>query len=241
VIILPGGGALGPSVLAKISMADQPQKVAQANEMVAKLEQLFTAASEGDAKAFRKILKQEFKEVKDLQALTDGRRRTLLHHAASNGRDNICVHLIEDLEFDINRQDVSGETPLAYASSKGHLTTMKLLMDNGAKPSLRAPSERCHLTVICKLRVGPYVAAAAWRTFVWCLPRSCLGILPGALGSCRTNHDQPAAPAGHPATSALTPCLPAPPPTQLAPAPYTARRLQAAPRQWSCWLWRAPM
>lgn len=147
-------------------MAENSQKVAHANEMVAKLEQLFTAASEGDAKAFRRILKQDFKEVKDLQALTDGRKRTLLHHAASNGRDNICVHLIEDLEFDINRQDVSGETPLAYASSRGNITTMKLLLDNGAKSSLRAPSERCHLTVICKLHLGPCMACTAWRTLV---------------------------------------------------------------------------
>ncbi len=125
-------------------MAAQPQKVAEANEMVARLESLFNAASEGDAKAFRKIVKQDFKDVKDLQVLTDGKRRNLLHHASSNGRDNICIHLIEDLEFDINRQDVSGETPLGYAASKGHVSIIKLLLDQGAQPRLRAPSEqRC--------------------------------------------------------------------------------------------------
>jgi hypothetical protein len=121
-------------------MATAPDAAA-ASDMIARLERLFTAASEGDAKAFKKLVRSDFHD-QDLQALADGRKRTLLHHAASCGRENICIHLVEDLEFDVNRKDAHGETPLSFAAASGHAKTVERLLQYDAKVQVAAICER---------------------------------------------------------------------------------------------------
>ena len=55
----------------------------------------------------------------------------ILHWAASGGCDDVCKHVIQ-LGAYVNVQNMHGCNPLFYASSKEHLSTVKLLLSLGA-------------------------------------------------------------------------------------------------------------
>lgn len=60
-----------------------------------------------------------------------------LHHAASEGDDDMVCYLVE-AGADIDGKDVYGESPLFWAANSGHLSTVKLLITLGAGASTKS-------------------------------------------------------------------------------------------------------
>jgi ankyrin repeat protein len=65
----------------------------------------------------------------------DSQGRTALIWAANMGNDAIVAELIKN-NADLNHQDKDGLTALAVAADEGHVTTVKILLDAGASPTL---------------------------------------------------------------------------------------------------------
>ncbi|XP_056686151.1 uncharacterized protein [Spinacia oleracea] len=103
--------------------------------------EIFTAASIGDLKRIKEIVKQfidqfgeqRAKELLRAEGLTG---RTILHIAASGGRTPICRYLVETVKIDINIKDSRGFTPLHHAILGGHFMTSSFLLDHGADPNM---------------------------------------------------------------------------------------------------------
>eukprot|EP00029_Vermamoeba_vermiformis_P003176 TRINITY_DN13551_c0_g1_i1.p1 TRINITY_DN13551_c0_g1~~TRINITY_DN13551_c0_g1_i1.p1 ORF type:complete len:167 (-),score=52.34 TRINITY_DN13551_c0_g1_i1:61-561(-) len=60
-----------------------------------------------------------------------------LHLAAFNGKDDVVSWLIHDAKCDINARDADGNTPLIKAASRGHISTVKLLLQSGADKKIK--------------------------------------------------------------------------------------------------------
>ncbi|HOJ78616.1 MAG TPA: ankyrin repeat domain-containing protein [Bacillota bacterium] len=73
-------------------------------------------------------------------------KRTALHLATINGRDDIVQCLIEK-EADINFQDVYEYTPLHYACRKGYTKIVKILIDAGAEMNITTEEDETPLSL----------------------------------------------------------------------------------------------
>ncbi|XP_056686153.1 uncharacterized protein [Spinacia oleracea] len=106
---------------------------------------IFTAASNGDLKRIKEIVKRlndKYGEQKAKEILggKDSKGRTILHIAASEGRTLICKYLVDTIKFDINSKDRMGSTPLHHAVLEGHFMTSSFLLDHGADPNATSPN-----------------------------------------------------------------------------------------------------
>lgn len=61
---------------------------------------------------------------------------TALHYAATNGYDDIVKYLLDHAAY-IDAESPNATTPLMMAAMGGHITTVKLLLDEGADMNLR--------------------------------------------------------------------------------------------------------
>ncbi len=61
---------------------------------------------------------------------------TALHYAATNGYDDIVKYLLDHAAY-IDAESPNATTPLMMATMSGHITTVKLLLDEGADMNLR--------------------------------------------------------------------------------------------------------
>ena len=61
---------------------------------------------------------------------------TALHYAATNGYDDIVKYLLDHAAY-IDAESPNASTPLMMAAMGGHITTVKLLLDEGADMNLR--------------------------------------------------------------------------------------------------------
>ena len=59
-----------------------------------------------------------------------------LHYAATNGYDDIVKYLLDHAAY-IDAESPNASTPLMMAAMGGHITTVKLLLDEGADMNLR--------------------------------------------------------------------------------------------------------
>jgi ankyrin repeat protein len=119
-----GEGAIPPAQLEELGnlcgfLESQP-------ETEAPTPPLFEAATEGDLKSFRKLVKGG---AKVSETLPDG--TTLLMTASQNGHDAIVKELIA-LEVDVNQRQSESFTALIFAAILGHESIVKLLVASGA-------------------------------------------------------------------------------------------------------------
>ncbi|XP_056684752.1 uncharacterized protein [Spinacia oleracea] len=102
---------------------------------------IFTAASNGDLKRIKEIVKNlndKFGEqtAKEILGAKDSSGHTILHVAASEGRTLFCKYLVDTIKFDIDCKDRMGYTPLHYAVFEGNFMTSSFLLDHGADPNM---------------------------------------------------------------------------------------------------------
>ncbi|QYT04588.1 hypothetical protein H0G86_011490 [Trichoderma simmonsii] len=106
------------------------------------------------------VLKYLVKQVPDAANLTDRRKRTLLHVAASYDSHEIVSYLA-DLALDVNQIDLETKTPLHLAAEKGLVNNIKALIkkediqidktdDNDDTP-LHLAVDGDHLKAVCLL------------------------------------------------------------------------------------------
>ncbi|RZC59869.1 hypothetical protein C5167_007171 [Papaver somniferum] len=69
---------------------------------------------------------------KGLAKLFNEGGRGCLHFAAEGGSLNVCKYLLETLKVDVDSVDGKGYTPLCRAIEKGHLDTVRYLLEKGA-------------------------------------------------------------------------------------------------------------
>ena len=89
---------------------------------------LMIAAIKGNVGAVKALL------AKEVQVNQTG--WTALHYAASVGSDEIVKMLLEASAY-IDAESTNGTTPLMMAARGGHVSTVKLLLDEGADPTLK--------------------------------------------------------------------------------------------------------
>ena len=85
---------------------------------------------------------------------TSGTKYTVLHHAAKYGRLNITIWYKDVLGFsDINPKDNKGNTPLYWATRKGHLDVVKYYIQNGYHASSKIFSKYSHQYAFKKISI----------------------------------------------------------------------------------------
>lgn len=89
---------------------------------------LMIASYKGNVAAVKALL------AKEVQVNNQG--WTALHYAAAIGSDDIVRMLLEESAY-IDAESPNGTTPLMMAAGSGRLTTVKLLLDEGADPSIK--------------------------------------------------------------------------------------------------------
>ncbi|KAM8934194.1 uncharacterized protein RCH25_004616 [Pelodytes ibericus] len=84
-----------------------------------------------------------------LPSSTDKEEKSLLHHAASSGNEDICQVLLDTNVgmMNVDRQDIFGKTALHYAVQSGNYDIMKLLLKNGAKSEIPDKDSKTALDV----------------------------------------------------------------------------------------------
>ncbi|XP_063285548.1 uncharacterized protein LOC134571302 [Pelobates fuscus] len=114
----------------------KPAVISKRSESVGDSTRIFqialAAITNNDTTELKNLCRRNF----FLLSSTDKEGKTLLHHAASQGSDNICQVLLATNVgmINIDRQDIFGKTALHYAMENGNNKTIKLLLNNGAKP-----------------------------------------------------------------------------------------------------------
>ncbi|RMZ83861.1 hypothetical protein DV737_g1515, partial [Chaetothyriales sp. CBS 132003] len=81
----------------------------------------------------------------DVDADGLGSQCALLHYPAANGNVEVVTYLVElvkNAPQQINRKNVSGNTPLHWAGMNGHLSVVQALVAAGADPGLRNAAGR---------------------------------------------------------------------------------------------------
>eukprot|EP01118_Nematostelium_gracile_P007685 TRINITY_DN2514_c0_g1_i1.p1 TRINITY_DN2514_c0_g1~~TRINITY_DN2514_c0_g1_i1.p1 ORF type:complete len:379 (+),score=74.31 TRINITY_DN2514_c0_g1_i1:45-1181(+) len=76
------------------------------------------------------------KHDRPLEQRRDNNGNTIIHYAAKYGRQKLLKILLETNRYDVNSRNLEGRTPLYFASSKGYLECMKLLLNHGATVDL---------------------------------------------------------------------------------------------------------
>ncbi|XP_051201147.1 uncharacterized protein [Lolium perenne] len=110
--------------------------------------QLLQAAEGGDLRLFKKTAraldggKGRLREAVEA-AIAANCGAGPLHVAAVHGRIPVCAYLVEDLQFNVDTTDESGETPLSYAVVNGVVNTVRYLLDHGANPDEPIGDLRC--------------------------------------------------------------------------------------------------
>ncbi|KAL6638914.1 hypothetical protein ACP70R_023550 [Stipagrostis hirtigluma subsp. patula] len=75
-------------------------------------------------------------EAAPVAALLREKGAGALHHAAAEGKLDVCRYLVEDLGFDVDVRDDIGETPLFHAANRGRFDVTRYLLDHGADPTI---------------------------------------------------------------------------------------------------------
>ncbi|MCL7034494.1 hypothetical protein MKW94_018521, partial [Papaver nudicaule] len=101
--------------------------------------ELFDAAYSGKLNRFKRLALDHAKAEgigvgEAIRKLVDECGRGSLHIAAVGGSLNVCKYLLETLKIDVDSKDRSGHTPLYHAIVKGHLDTVRYLVEKGANP-----------------------------------------------------------------------------------------------------------
>ena len=68
--------------------------------------------------------------------VSDGDGWTALHRATAFNRSDVIKRLLNE-EADVNRQDVTKDTPLYFAAQNNYTEAVRLLLDNGADINLK--------------------------------------------------------------------------------------------------------
>ncbi|KAI3855614.1 hypothetical protein MKX03_013999 [Papaver bracteatum] len=96
-------------------------------------QELLKTACTGNLDRFKRLaLKHVEAQGIEVGKLVDKDGDGCLHFAADGGSLNICKYLLETLKFDVDSKDGKGYTPLFHAMSKGHLDTVRYLLEKGA-------------------------------------------------------------------------------------------------------------
>ncbi|XP_021835582.2 uncharacterized protein [Spinacia oleracea] len=103
--------------------------------------QCFTAAAFAGNLRYLKILRKKLDDGtgigKDLEEICDDSfGRNALHAAASRGKLDVCKYLVEELQFDVNKQDANGDTPLHISTLEEDYETSAYLLDHGADSNI---------------------------------------------------------------------------------------------------------
>ena len=95
---------------------------------------LLLATITGDARIVRLLLQAGCNPNQKVSgtAFSLVRLPTALHHAASNGQNDIVQRLLDALCINVNPLNADHETPLKLAVEKGHFETCRLLLKRGA-------------------------------------------------------------------------------------------------------------
>ncbi|KAJ3687179.1 hypothetical protein LUZ61_016343 [Rhynchospora tenuis] len=102
-----------------------------------KAKELLDAASSGNLRAFKEIVKElnEGNGIADkIKGIKDKNGDGAFHVAAARGRTAICQYFVEDLGFPVDFYSDKGETPLLYAAMGNHPETTRYLISSGANP-----------------------------------------------------------------------------------------------------------
>ncbi|RXZ38921.1 ankyrin repeat domain-containing protein [Oxalobacteraceae bacterium CAVE-383] len=89
---------------------------------------LMIASYKGNVAAVKALLAKE--------AQVNNQGWTALHYAAAIGNDEIVRMLLEESAY-IDAESPNSTTPLMMAAGSGRVTTVKLLLDEGADPTLK--------------------------------------------------------------------------------------------------------
>jgi ankyrin repeat protein len=108
---------------------------------------VFSAIAVGDAALIRDVVQRDPRALeRRLSRFEHG--RSPLHYAIERNRPDL-VELLVDLGADLNAQDLHGETPLAFALTRGEAALSQRLQRDGRTP--------------CRRRARPPRSASAWR------------------------------------------------------------------------------
>ncbi|XP_078182399.1 uncharacterized protein LOC144576002 [Carex rostrata] len=99
---------------------------------------LLDAAALGQLSVLKKMAKMLDKGEgmkKTIEITKEANGAGAFHFAASYGRTDICLYLIEELGFDPNFRSDQGKTPLFCAAQEGKTGTLTYLYNSGADPT----------------------------------------------------------------------------------------------------------
>ncbi|XP_026385337.1 ankyrin-1-like [Papaver somniferum] len=89
---------------------------------------------------------------KGLGKIFDEGGRGCLHFAAEGGSLNVCKYLLDTLKVDVDAIDGKGYTPLCRAIEKGHLDTVRYLLEKGANAD--APDDKNYTPLQIAVKSG---------------------------------------------------------------------------------------
>ncbi|KAL7984248.1 hypothetical protein Chor_002818 [Crotalus horridus] len=94
---------------------------------------IFKVVSDGNTSRLRSLIKKNRRRLKKLDRLN----ATPLHHAAGNGQLELMQMIMDGSSPEaLNVADVSGNTPLHWATKKHQTESIKLLLSRGANPNI---------------------------------------------------------------------------------------------------------
>lgn len=103
---------------------------------------LLEASKFGQEDLIKHLLSNDaYKKMIDINISND-MNQTVLHFAAASANDNIILMMIDfskhnKINLNMNQQDKEGKTPLHWASSHNHESTVILLIKNGANINIK--------------------------------------------------------------------------------------------------------
>ncbi|MCL7043873.1 hypothetical protein MKW94_023091, partial [Papaver nudicaule] len=119
--------------------------------------QLFNAAYTGKLNYFKSLALDNTKGDETgvgnaIIKFRDEDKRGSLHFAASGGSLNICKYLLDTLKLKVDAKDHYGHTPLYLAAKKGHLDTVRYLLEMGANAD--ASNDTKYTPLHCAAKTG---------------------------------------------------------------------------------------
>jgi ankyrin repeat protein len=92
------------------------------------------AAEDGDLAEVKRLVEEE--GVNPEEPSPSNGNTVALHYAAWKGRENVVTYLLETCGVDVNLVDDGNFTALYCASSKNHVSSIRLLSQHGADPNI---------------------------------------------------------------------------------------------------------